>query len=251
MDTGAFVLINVYAPNSGQGDHRLEYKSDFNRELGRRMHEYAAEGRHVVLVGDLNVAYLPIDVHLGVRLQSEKDEVAGVTEKERNWFRNLLASGFIDTFRQLHPKQEDVYTYWDTYRNYRPVNKGWRIDYVVISRSMLEYLKEASTVPSQYGSDHCPAVAVFEGLAGFSDPGRKVPPQCGAMLKHLVRPKTNIKTMFAKAQQMASAAGAVSCSSSKDETTEVPKKSVAVKRPAPVTLEALWSKKQKKDPSET
>ena len=106
----------------------------------------------VLFCGDLNVAHQEID------LARPKQNVGkhGFTDQERAGFDNILAAGFTDSFRYLHPEKEDGYTWWTHWGNARANNVGWRIDYWLISESILPKLKSATILPEVTGSDHCP-----------------------------------------------------------------------------------------------
>ena len=81
---------------------------------------------------------------------------AGFTDEERGKFDELLAAGFIDTFRTLHPDQTGIYTWWSYLRKARDTNAGWRIDYFVTSERLRESIEAATIHNEIYGSDHCP-----------------------------------------------------------------------------------------------
>ena len=81
---------------------------------------------------------------------------AGFTHIEREEFSKLLDSGFIDSFRSMHPYQYDMYTWWSYMKGVRERNIGWRIDYILVSSCLKEKIKTAEIYNKIQGSDHCP-----------------------------------------------------------------------------------------------
>ena len=80
---------------------------------------------------------------------------AGYTIEERTKFSALLDSGFVDSFRELY-KDKVEYSWWSYRFNAREKNAGWRIDYFVTSKSILDKIKDSKIHTSVLGSDHCP-----------------------------------------------------------------------------------------------
>ncbi|KAL9933091.1 hypothetical protein V8E36_007809 [Tilletia maclaganii] len=159
IDCGLFVLFNLYCPNL-TGPERADYKKAFNRVLGERANRLLDEGREVIIVGDLNICYQPID-HADPE-QSLKDH--GIAEfgetPGRRWLKTMLdpASGgrFIDAARHCHPTRTKMFTCWNQKIDARPANYGTRIDFTLISKGLLGWLKSADIQADIYGSDHCP-----------------------------------------------------------------------------------------------
>jgi len=113
--------------------------------------DYQTKGRRVIIVGDLNIAHNPIDSH------QPDEESAGFYTQEREWFTSLLNEDFVDSFRYLNPSKRQ-YTWWDPVLSYRFINKGWRLDYIIVSTDLLEILEDSSILTEQMGSDHCPTL---------------------------------------------------------------------------------------------
>ena len=70
----------------------------------------------------------------------------------------LLASGFVDTFRLLHPDETGAYSWWSYMFNARANNAGWRIDYFLVSERIADRVRAARIDAGVMGSDHCPVV---------------------------------------------------------------------------------------------
>ena len=106
----------------------------------------------VILCGDLNVAHQEIDI----KNAKSNRKNAGFTDEEREKMTILLSSGFSDTFRTLHPDDNEAYSWWSQMPGIRDRNVGWRIDYFLVSEQMMPQVKEAFILSQVYGSDHCP-----------------------------------------------------------------------------------------------
>ena len=153
-----FYVITVYTPNSKDKLERLELRHKVwdaaflihCKELERK--------KPVLFCGDFNVAHNEID------LAKPKENVKnhGFTAQEREGFNNMIAAGFADTFRTLHPDQEGAYTWWTAWGGTRQRNVGWRIDYWMASSSLMCLVKEAQVHPDVLGSDHCPVSIVID-----------------------------------------------------------------------------------------
>jgi len=152
-----FFLVNVYVPNSGAELARLDYRSTWDADFLAYL-KNLEKTKPVILCGDLNVAHQPIDL---ANPKSNYNKTAGYTQVEIDGFTNLLNNGFVDTFRHLHPT-EVAYSWWSYRFNARANNKGWRIDYFLVSESIKDKVKEAFIMPEMTGSDHCPVGIVIE-----------------------------------------------------------------------------------------
>ncbi len=146
-----FFLTTVYTPNSGEGLSRLDFRERWDREFMDYL-TLLARRKPVVLCGDLNVAHTEMDI---ARPKENYNKSAGFTQREIDGLQRLLDSGFTDTFRKLHP-DEVKYSYWNYMFNARSRNVGWRIDYFLVSNSIIPKVKEAMIYNELYGSDHCP-----------------------------------------------------------------------------------------------
>ena len=152
MEFRDFTLLNIYFPNGKMGPERLRFKLDFYEEALRYFLFLRKKGKRLVICGDYNTAHKPIDL----KNPKENEKISGFLPVERAWLDKLVSSGFIDTFRALHP-EPDQYTWWDLRTRARERNVGWRIDYHFISEDLKPHLKEAFISPQVTGSDHCPA----------------------------------------------------------------------------------------------
>ncbi|MBR4886020.1 MAG: exodeoxyribonuclease III [Muribaculaceae bacterium] len=153
-----FYLVTVYTPNSQDGlkrlDYRMNWEDDFRDYLLR-----LDQAKPVIICGDLNVAHQEIDL----RNPKTNRKNPGFTDQEREKFTALLDSGFIDTFRHLHPDTTDAYSWWSYRFQARAKNAGWRIDYFVTSQRLAQSINDASILSDVMGSDHCPVQLIIEG----------------------------------------------------------------------------------------
>lgn len=146
-----FYLVNVYVPNSKRGLERLPYRCQEWDPCFLKYLKKLEKKKPVVFCGDLNVAHTEID------LANPKSNMKnhGFTKEEREGFDRIIAAGFIDTFHEFE-KGEGHYTWWTQMNNCRKRNIGWRIDYFLISPSLLPKLKESIILKDVMGSDHAP-----------------------------------------------------------------------------------------------
>lgn len=146
-----FYLVNVYTPNAQRGLERLDYRMVWE-DVFRRYVKELDEKKPVIICGDLNVAHNEID------LKNFKKNVgnAGFTYEERGKMTELLASGFVDSFRYLYPDKTGAYSWWSYMFKAREKNAGWRIDYFIVSEKLADRIEDAVIYPEVMGSDHCP-----------------------------------------------------------------------------------------------
>ena len=149
-------LVCCYTPNSQDGLKRLDYRCRFEDDL-RQYLSTLAQKKPVILCGDLNVAHEEIDL----KNPATNHMNAGFSDEERGKFSELLAAGFIDSFRYFYPDRTEAYSWWSYRMRARERNAGWRIDYFVVSESMKDRLVSAAIHPEIFGSDHCPVELVI------------------------------------------------------------------------------------------
>lgn len=146
-----FFMITCYTPNSQNELKRLDYRIAWEDAFRDYLKQLEKE-KPVILCGDLNVAHQNIDL----KNWKTNQKNAGFTPEEREKFTELLASGFIDTYRYFYPDKEGVYSWWSYRFNARKNNAGWRIDYFVVSNILKDNLTAATIHTDIIGSDHCP-----------------------------------------------------------------------------------------------
>jgi exodeoxyribonuclease-3 len=149
-----WVLLNIYFPNGGSGPHRLDYKLRFYDAFLEFIDKKKKEGYSVIFTGDVNTAHEAIDL----ARPKANEENTGFLPIERAWIDEVIAHGYVDTFRTLHPNMKDMYSYWDQKTGARDRNVGWRIDYFFVTGDLMKHIKESTMINTYYGSDHCPIV---------------------------------------------------------------------------------------------
>lgn len=145
-----FFLVNVYTPNSQDGLRRLDYRMTWEDDFRKYLNSLAAR-KSVIVCGDMNVAHKEIDL----KNPGTNHMNPGFTDEEREKMTALLDSGFVDSWRLLHP-EEIKYSWWSYRMAARERNVGWRIDYFLCSKDMSGRIKGAGILNEVYGSDHCP-----------------------------------------------------------------------------------------------
>ena len=152
-----FILLNVYVPNGGMGDHRVKFKMDYYDHMLDVLERYRKAGKNVVITGDFNTAHTEIDL---ARPQ-ENVNVSGFLPIERAWMDKFVSHGYVDVFRHFNPDVRDAYTWWSFRTAARKRNVGWRIDYFFVNKEFLSSVKSARILADVEGSDHCPVELVL------------------------------------------------------------------------------------------
>lgn len=143
-------IMSLYLP-SGTNIDRLEYKFKFMDEFQVYINELKKEYPYLIICGDYNICHEAIDIHDPVR----NKKVSGFLPEERAWLDGFINSGFIDSFRLLNSEPHH-YSWWSYRANARNNNKGWRIDYALVSEPLKENIKRSFILPEAKHSDHCP-----------------------------------------------------------------------------------------------
>lgn len=146
-----FYFVCVYTPNAQHELRRIDFRCAFE-DAFRAYLTGLAQKKGVAVCGDMNVAHQPIDL----ARPKENEGNAGYSKEERGKFGELLAAGFTDTFRLLHPDTHDTYSWWSYRMRARERNVGWRIDYFLVSEALVPNVTAAAIHDGVFGSDHCP-----------------------------------------------------------------------------------------------
>ncbi len=156
-DYADFSLFNVYFPNGQRGQERVDYKLQFYEKLLEMCDDLHVQGKGVIITGDFNTSHREIDL----ANPKENQKTSGFLPEERVWIDKYLEHGFIDAFRYLYPESVQ-YTWW-TYRfGARSRNIGWRLDYYLVSESLIEKVDDVIVYDKVLGSDHCPVSLVLK-----------------------------------------------------------------------------------------
>jgi exodeoxyribonuclease-3 len=147
-------FVSVYVPNGGKD---FPAKMRFLASLEQFAADLHAESRPIVICGDLNIARTDMDVHPKER----KPNAIGQLPEERAQLERIIAQGLVDVGRELEPQNDQMFTWWAPWRNLRQRNIGWRLDYVLASRSLYERGVRCEVQKDVGTSDHAPVVATF------------------------------------------------------------------------------------------
>ncbi len=155
-DFDDFSVMSLYLP-SGTNIDRLDYKFNYMDEFQQYINALKVEIPNLIIGGDYNICHQAIDIHDPIRNAT----VSGFLPEERRWLDGFMKSGFIDSFRHFN-KEPHQYSWWSYRANARNNNKGWRIDYHLVSEPMRNRLKRAVILPEAKHSDHCPILLEIE-----------------------------------------------------------------------------------------
>ena len=148
-------VVACYTPNSQEELKRLSFRMEWEDAFRTYLNSLAVK-KPVVMCGDLNVAHQEIDL----KNPKTNHMNAGFTDEERGKMTELLASGFVDSWRWLHP-DEVKYSWWSYRFHAREKNSGWRIDYFIVSEAIKDRIQSAEIHNEVFGSDHCPVELVL------------------------------------------------------------------------------------------
>ena len=149
-------VMSLYLPsgtNIDRLDHKFKYMDDFQDYVDNLKKEIP----NLIICGDYNICHEAIDIHDPIRNKT----VSGFLPEERAWLDAFMKRGFVDTFRFFN-KEPHHYSWWSYRANARENNKGWRIDYCLVTENMKERLKRAVILPEAKHSDHCPVLVEID-----------------------------------------------------------------------------------------
>lgn len=155
-DFDDFSVMSMYLP-SGTNDARLGFKFNYMDDFLEYSKDLRKEIPNLIVSGDYNICHKAIDIHDPIR----NAKVSGFLPEERDWLSRFIDSGFVDTFREFNHEPHN-YTWWSYRANARNNNKGWRIDYHMVTPSLQEKLKRAVILPEARHSDHCPLLVEID-----------------------------------------------------------------------------------------
>ncbi|MEM5540827.1 MULTISPECIES: exodeoxyribonuclease III [unclassified Olleya] len=155
VDYDNLSIMSMYLP-SGTNAARLEHKFDYMDLIQKYLNKLTDTLPNLVVCGDYNICHEEIDIH-----NPKMKGVSGFLPEEREWLGDFIDSGFIDSFRHLNPERQE-YSWWSYRANARANNKGWRLDYAMVSQPLQQKIKRAVILPEAKHSDHCPILVEIE-----------------------------------------------------------------------------------------
>ena len=154
-DFNGISVMSLYLPsgtNAARLDHKLEYMDMFQQYINNLKKEIP----NLVICGDYNICHKEMDIH-----NPKMKNVSGFLPVEREWIGSFIESGFVDAFRYIHPEKQE-YSWWSYRANSRANNKGWRLDYTMVSNPLKEKIKRSVILKEAVHSDHCPILVEIE-----------------------------------------------------------------------------------------
>ena len=152
-----YSVISVYFPSGTTGGVRQDFKMSFLADFQKYVGSLKKQIPNLIISGDYNICHEAIDIHNPVANKN----TSGFLPEERAWVTAFIKSGFIDSFRHLN-KNPHHYSWWSYRAASRDRNKGWRIDYHMISNPLLPRLKRVAILSDAKHSDHCPILVTIE-----------------------------------------------------------------------------------------
>ena len=148
-------VMSLYLP-SGTNSARLSHKFEYMDMFQEYINNLKKEIPNLVICGDYNICHEEIDIH-----NPKMKGVSGFLPEEREWLGQFIDNGFTDSFRFLHPETQ-IFSWWSYRANSRANNKGWRLDYALVSQPLQENIKRAVILTEAVHSDHCPILVEIE-----------------------------------------------------------------------------------------
>jgi exodeoxyribonuclease III len=150
-DFDGYSVISAYFPSGSSGDERQAVKDQFLIDFLPYVQELRKTHPNLIISGDYNIAHTDIDIHNPV----SNKKSSGFLPHERAWMTDYIESGMVDSFRLLNPEVQE-YSWWSFRFNSRANNKGWRIDYQMVTAPLADKCRHASILGEVVHSDHCP-----------------------------------------------------------------------------------------------
>ena len=156
-DFDNLTVINVYIPSGSSGEHRHEFKMKFLPDFQVYIESVKKENENLIVLGDYNIVHKGIDIHNPDR----KDNPSGYRADERQWLDEWFLSGFYDAFRLIYPDKKQ-FSWWSYRAGSFKKNLGWRIDYISVSESLKDKVRDVSFFTDTMFSDHCPVIVEID-----------------------------------------------------------------------------------------
>ena len=153
MEFTSFFFVNCYVPNSQRSDYRYDYRDKWDAQLLKYL-KHLRYHKSTVVCGDFNVPISDEDIYEDNRQVKINSE--GFQSTERENLLSIISSGFVDTYRMLHPDERKKFTWWSNRQFKRKDNRGRRLDYFLVTENLCEFVTESTMCSDVRGSDHCP-----------------------------------------------------------------------------------------------
>lgn len=146
-----FSVMSAYFPSGSSGEERQLFKYQFLDRFADYIENLKLDYPKLIISGDFNICHQSIDIHN----PKSNAKSSGFLPEERAWMETFLKNGFVDTFRR-HNSDPHHYTWWSYRAGARNKNLGWRIDYHLVTATLIDHIKRATILPEAKHSDHCP-----------------------------------------------------------------------------------------------
>ena len=157
-DFGNLSVINVYVPSGSSGDERIAYKMKFLRAFKSYIKKLIAEGRELIICGDINIAHKEIDL----KNWKTNKKTSGFLPMERDWLTGFLQLGLVDAYRQFIGEDTASYSWWSLRTRARARNVGWRLDYQITTPKLAALVSKAEIPMEPVLSDHAPVIMDYD-----------------------------------------------------------------------------------------
>ncbi|MGJ3239572.1 MAG: exodeoxyribonuclease III [Anaerolineae bacterium] len=148
-----FMYVTTYVPSASKGVDFVPYKLNYFQALLDRCNGWRAEGKSVIVCGDINISHKEIDL----ARPDSNHKTTGFLLEERAFLDKVFnEEGYVDSYRHFYPDQTDAYSWWSYRGGARSRNVGWRLDYFIVSPDVTERMSAATIHTDIMGSDHCP-----------------------------------------------------------------------------------------------
>ena len=157
VDFNEFSIASVYVPSGSSGEKRQTFKMKWLKNFNKFVVDLKKEKKNLIIAGDYNICHKSIDIYDPIRNATS----SGFLPEERAWLTDFLNIGFCDSFRYFND-EPDNYTWWSYRAGARIKNKGWRIDYQMVSENLKNNIRRSLILSEVKHSDHCPVYLELE-----------------------------------------------------------------------------------------
>ena len=155
---GPLSVVSLYFPSGSSGEARQAFKFRCMDWFAPILDSWLASGRDYIVCGDLNIVRSEKDI----RNWRSNQKNSGCLPEERAWLNEVIARGWVDSYRSLRPDGED-YTWWSQRGAARARDVGWRIDYQLVTPSLRPALRDCAIFREPRFSDHAPYLVDYAG----------------------------------------------------------------------------------------
>ncbi|MFQ3212742.1 MAG: exodeoxyribonuclease-3 [Marivirga sp.] len=160
-DFETFSIMSTYMPSGSSGEQRQAFKIKWLVDFQAYIADLKVSHPNLIISGDYNICHQAVDIHDPTRNKNS----SGFLPEERAWVTDFLKNGFVDSFRRIYPDAKDTYSWWSYRANARNNNKGWRIDYHMVSKEIEDRIHGAEILANVKHSDHCPVKLVLSSVS--------------------------------------------------------------------------------------